>query len=346
MSASTFQVERTATGTRTTPAGPRPATTTYATTTGAITNGTIATGTTTLTTTVPKELVHRSAVAEVLLTGWQRLDDTHFTLTAQWPRGHSFFTPVAGGHHDPLIGCETLRQTGILLAHAEFGVPLDHHFLLRDLDLTVVPQHLKVGYEPAALTIHITCTRIDRRGHRLSGLRFNAVFRRNGHTLATGGGSFSCISPAVYRRIRGNHTTQHTPHHPHPTTPAPPHTVGRTTPNDVVLTPTTRPTHWHLRIDTRHPILFEHHVDHVPGMVLLEAARQATTSLLNHTTPHHTPTTHLPLHITSHFHHYTELNTPCHIHAHHTTPTTTHITAHQNHTPVFHATITTNPHHT
>ncbi|MFE6989647.1 AfsA-related hotdog domain-containing protein, partial [Streptomyces pharetrae] len=91
----------------------------------------------TLTSTVPSELVHRAAVAEVLLTGWRRVDDSRFVMTAQWPRGHCFFTPVAGGYHDPLIGCETLRQIGLLLGHAEFGVPFGHQFLVRDIGLAV-----------------------------------------------------------------------------------------------------------------------------------------------------------------------------------------------------------------
>lgn len=75
------------------------------------------------TTTVPKEFVHRAAVAEVLLTDWCRENDTRFVMAGQWPRGHSFFTPVGEGYHDPLIAAETIRQAGILLAHAEFGIP-------------------------------------------------------------------------------------------------------------------------------------------------------------------------------------------------------------------------------
>lgn len=53
-----------------------------------------------LTCTVPKEFVHRAAVAEVLLTGWRRVDATHFTVTAQWPRLHGFYSAVQG-RHDP-----------------------------------------------------------------------------------------------------------------------------------------------------------------------------------------------------------------------------------------------------
>nr|WP_160159916.1 AfsA-related hotdog domain-containing protein [Streptomyces sp. SLBN-31] len=53
-----------------------------------------------LTSTVPKELVHRASVAEVMLTDWARRSEDHFTLAAQWPRGHSFFTTI-DGCHDP-----------------------------------------------------------------------------------------------------------------------------------------------------------------------------------------------------------------------------------------------------
>ncbi|WP_240362091.1 AfsA-related hotdog domain-containing protein [Streptomyces sp. RLB1-9] len=48
--------------------------------------------------------------------------NTHYTLTAQWPRAHTFFTTPDGTHHHPLQAAETIRQTGIYLAHAELGI--------------------------------------------------------------------------------------------------------------------------------------------------------------------------------------------------------------------------------
>ncbi|WRZ95774.1 hypothetical protein OHB54_02505 [Streptomyces sp. NBC_01007] len=57
-----------------------------------------------------------------MLTDWARGDDHRFAVAAQWPRGHSFFTAV-DGCHDPLIALETIRQTGLPLTHAEYGVP-------------------------------------------------------------------------------------------------------------------------------------------------------------------------------------------------------------------------------
>ncbi|MEU3408793.1 ScbA/BarX family gamma-butyrolactone biosynthesis protein [Streptomyces sp. NPDC006670] len=254
--------------------------------------------------TVPKELVHRASAAQVLLTDWQRLDQEHFSVTAQWPRNHSFFTPVAGGYYDPLICAESIRQIGNLLGHAEFSVPFGHNFVLWDLAFTVHPEHLLIGRAPAVVDLEITCVETKRRAGRLSGLVYDTVARRGGHVVATGRTSFTVTSPAVYRRIRPEHALR-PGHRPLPlTAPAAPQTVGRLSPTDVVLSPIGQENRWQLRVDTSHPVLFDHPVDHVPGMVLMEAARQAAAAALGRRS-------FIPLGITSEFKRYVELDTPC-----------------------------------
>ncbi|WP_442819295.1 AfsA-related hotdog domain-containing protein [Streptomyces sp. NBC_01236] len=59
---------------------------------------------------------------------------------------------------------------------------------------------------------------------------------------------------------------------------------GRDRFEDAVLAATDRPDRWQLRVDTTHPALFDHLVDHAPGILLLEAARQAARA---HGTPRH-----------------------------------------------------------
>ncbi|MFD6992456.1 ScbA/BarX family gamma-butyrolactone biosynthesis protein [Streptomyces sp. NPDC059943] len=295
----------------------------------------------TLTTTVPREFVHRTSIAEVLLTSWERVDEHRFTVTAQWPRAHSFYTHI-DGHHDPLLAVETIRQTGLLLAHTEYGVPLDHHLLLSELDVTIHPPHLRAGPTPPTLHLDVTCTNIKQRRGTLTHCRININIYREGHLAATGGGSFTCINPKIYQRLRTpkDPTTQHAPPIS-PTAPETPHTVGRTSPNDVVLTPINHPNQWHLRINTHHPTLFDHPLDHVPGMLLLEAARQATTATLQHPTLPHT--------ITSEFTRYVEVGTTCVIEARRLPASGADheeavlVTAHQDGTPAFRATITTTP---
>ncbi|MDX3646340.1 ScbA/BarX family gamma-butyrolactone biosynthesis protein [Streptomyces sp. MB09-02B] len=266
-----------------------------------------------LTSTVPRELVHRASVAEVMLTDWERGDDAHFTVAAQWPRRHGFFDTVEGCH-DPLLVAETVRQAGILLAHAEFGVPLGHQFLMWDLEIDARREHLLVGATPASLDIAISCTDIKRRGTSLAGLHYRAVIRREGEVAATGAATFTCTSPAVYRRLRGARIKDGLPAALALTSPAPPQAVGRLSPADVVLSPVREPDCWQLRVDTRHPVLFDHPLDHVPGMALLEAVRQATSAFLGRAC--------LPVGIATEFIRYAELDAPCLIQAcslpHHT----------------------------
>lgn len=292
-------------------------------------------------TTVPRELVHRAAVAEVMLTDWQRLDDTHFAMAAQWPRSHSFFTPV-GVHHDPLIAAETIRQVGALLAHAEFGVPFGNQFLMENLTLTMRPEETRIDWTPAALDLDVTCTEVRRRGCRLSGLTYETTVLREGRPAGWGRISFTTLAPAVYRRLRPPHVFD-PGHRPIPlTAPVAPQSVGRLSPSDVVLSPTGDPGRWQLRVDTRHPVLFDHRVDHVPGMVLLEAARQAATAVLARPSI-------LPLGLECEFTKYAELDQPCLIDAVRLpasgpdAPESVLVTGRQDGRPVFSTTVTAAP---
>ncbi|MFI7012259.1 ScbA/BarX family gamma-butyrolactone biosynthesis protein [Streptomyces sp. NPDC050145] len=290
-------------------------------------------------TTVPKELVHRANAVEVWLTDWHRADDLNFTVTARLPQHHGFFTAV-DGCHDPLMVAETIRQAGILLAHAEFEVPLGHQFLMWDLTVDIAPEHLAVGTAPADVEIEVTCTDVKRRGVNLAGMHYAAVIRRDGQVAATGAATFTCASPAVYRRLRANSIGDDVPAPLPLTSPLAPQDVGRISPTDVVLSPAQKKDSWQLRVDTRHPILFDHPVDHVPGMLLLEAARQASAAFLGHPC--------LPVGITGEFSRYAELDARCTIEVC-GLPEDPHgrnrvlVTGHQDDLQVFSAVVTTVP---
>ncbi|MDF3142879.1 MULTISPECIES: ScbA/BarX family gamma-butyrolactone biosynthesis protein [unclassified Streptomyces] len=291
----------------------------------------------TLTSTVPREFVHRAAVAEVFLIDWAPKSNTHFTVRAQWPRGHSFFVPISR-HFDPMLVAETIRQAGALLAHAAFQVPLDYKFLMWNLNYTVLPEHLAIGAQPADLELEIVCDDIRRRGTRLTGLSYTAVIRLGGKTIATGSASYACTSPVAYHRLRaGRLDVGAAPLHPAPAVWPP--SVNRRHSSDVVLSPTGQPRRWQLRAETDHPVLFDHYVDHIPGMVLLEAARQAVTAL----TPGESGL--LPIGVDASFTKYVEFSSPCWITAEPLTDPTEsvggwHVRAEQDGETVFDATTT------
>lgn len=258
-----------------------------------------------LTRTVPREFVHRAAVAEVLLTDWRPLGPASFALSAQWPRGHRFYTPIAGRWHDPLLAAETIRQAGLLVSHAEFGVPMDHRFVMSELSCTGDPAALAAGYRPPELDLLLVCDDIRRRGGALAGMSYDVVLLRDGSVAAQGRAQFTCVSPAAYRRLRGERRADGPDRAAAPSRlPAEdPALVGRTSVHDVVVTPSTGGTR-RLRFDLDHPTMFDHPADHVPGMVVVEAARQAALAELH-------PLRVLPIGFDARFLRWTEFDEPC-----------------------------------
>ncbi|PZT71816.1 MULTISPECIES: ScbA/BarX family gamma-butyrolactone biosynthesis protein [unclassified Streptomyces] len=263
-----------------------------------------------LTTTVAKEYVHRDSVAEVFLTGCDTRDGVNFSLTGQWPRAHTMFRSLDGASHDPLQVAETFRQAGIYISHVELGVPLGHKFVMSSITYTTDTTGLRIEAGPTDFDLDTRCTEIVRRRGVASRMAFEFALRRSGRPMASGTGQISVIPPAVYNRLRQNRTVQQ-PSAAAGTAPdrtlLPPSMVGRTFLTDVVLSAVAGSgsgPRWLLTPDLNHPILFDHKGDHVPGMVLLEAARQAACAVM-------APHSFVPAAAANHFHQYAELDRPC-----------------------------------
>ncbi|MFE4972419.1 ScbA/BarX family gamma-butyrolactone biosynthesis protein [Kitasatospora sp. NPDC056651] len=297
-----------------------------------------------LTSTVAKEYVHRACHAEVFLTGSEQLNDTTFAVTAQWPRAHTFFSTPDGTGHDPLQAAETIRQAGIYLAHTRFGIPLDHKFMMWNLDYTTLPNQLLIGAAPTDLTLEVQLLAQPRRIRTTVDFTLETVVRRGPHLAATGCARFTTIPDSTYQRLRrGRHDAGLPSASAVTSEPLPPARVGRLRPCDVVLTPADAPGSWHLTPDFWHPILFDHANDHIPGMVLLEAARQAANALSS-------PVTVTPTAAATTFHQYAEHDAPTMITARQTPgedqdALTTTVTGHQHGQPIFTTVLTGHPDH-
>ncbi|MBB4947307.1 hypothetical protein F4556_002842 [Kitasatospora gansuensis] len=235
----------------------------------------------------------------MLLTGWHQHTDDTFTVTAQWPRAHGYYQSDHG-LFDPLLFAETVRQLFPLLSHVGYDVPFGHQLIWDKLDFELDPAALRVEGTPAELRLDITCEVVRRRGE-LSAMTLRVLAFRDDHRLGTASARFSCHSPAVYRRLRAGRTDpQPIPLPP----PAPPQRTARDRYRDVVLSPTSDSAVWQLRTDVTHPVLFDHPVDHVPGMLLIEAARQAVHAAVY-------PWRGLLVGIETTFSRFAELDAPC-----------------------------------
>ena len=163
-----------------------------------------------MTATVPRQLVHRAAVAETFLTGWNRTADHRFSVSAQWPRAHGLHVSSDRSAYDPLLVVETVRQSGTLIAHTEYDVPLDHHFVLHEFEVDTFPKHLAVGAVPAELTVEVDFVDVQYRGRRPVGARYTAEVLRGGERVATATRVvFTCIGEPVYRRTAGRPYGRH-----------------------------------------------------------------------------------------------------------------------------------------
>lgn len=226
--------------------------------------------------TVAREMVHRTSPAEVLLTDIRPRSGGGYEAAASWPRSHPTFPRDGGRLHSPLILAETLRQLGIYIPLRYFRVPATARMIITDLFFEI-----DLAEEPEARSgaTDITC-RVDEPGVRYgrsgaaTGLRLAVDFLTGGTVFAQAGGGVRVMDEQRYAEIRGTAGTL--------TAPAPMDGLARPAASDLAVssrhdvlighrgkTTVLRPA------DPRHPYFFDHPTDHVPGMVLLEAVRQA-----------------------------------------------------------------------
>ncbi|MGW8377513.1 ScbA/BarX family gamma-butyrolactone biosynthesis protein [Streptomyces sp. ODS28] len=223
---------------------------------------------------VPKEYVHKHDAREVLLTGWRPAGPNAAEVGARWPELHGFYEP-RHGVYDPLLFTETVRQTVPLLSHAAYGVPFGHRLLWNRLSFTLPPTPLRAGPVEPVLRVARAVARRRGAGSDKHDTRIEATL--DGARIATAALDFSSVPPGLYARMRGRYADaeQALSRAPAPGPAVTAYRVGRERAADVVLSPTPARDRWMLRTDPAHPVLFDHPLDHVPGMLLLEAARQA-----------------------------------------------------------------------
>lgn len=248
-------------------------------------------------------------MAEVFLTGWAKTGTDTFTVSAQWPRSHSFYAP-AHDMHDPMLLCETIRQCGMLLSHTEYDLPFGHSIGWSRMQYALNPQAMRIAAKPAEITLHVTCS--DIRSHRSlpSSMTMHIEAVRDDSLLAVASIGFNNYSPAVYERLRAGRSDAVRLSESAPTPPDPvSRSVAGRRRSDIVLSPTQERSRWQLRVDTAHPVLFDHPLDHVPGMLLLESVRQAGHAL--------EPSlgTMMPTSMDVSFNRYVEFDAPCWVEA-------------------------------
>lgn len=237
--------------------------------------------------TIDRSLVHRHSVNEVFITDMVAAEPGRYLLAAQLPLSHSYFLDSAGGpsRYGIALLAECTRQACTYLAHVAFDVPRGWMFLMSDMSARLHDgAALLVGDRPAELTMAARAE-AEQRGGRARSLTV-ALDLWIGGTLVgrmSGSGMYLTDEEYAFLRAGGRDGAQVPLSTSIPDgaggVPVPPALVGRTDPRNVVLADgrgTADGAAARLSVQGRHPTIFDHPLDHYPGMALIEGATQAT----------------------------------------------------------------------
>lgn len=221
---------------------------------------------------VDRRHVHKAAIAEVLLTDARELAHGRAAVAAQWPRRHHRFDMEPHSPGFTLLLIETIRQAGIYVAHRHFDVPIGDQFAFNGITLHR-PADPLLDVVSAPPTVLLWCTtRPTFRGQRLSQAELVVEMWCDRRLLATASARYTCLPPPVYSRLRAVAS---------PKRPggADIHADSRKVPpqrsgDDIRTTP--------LVVDRQDPTFFDHEVDHLPGMLMIDAALQAAAAHIGH----------------------------------------------------------------
>ncbi|WP_158289189.1 ScbA/BarX family gamma-butyrolactone biosynthesis protein [Rhodococcus sp. SMB37] len=226
--------------------------------------------------TVPRRYVHRQSVSEVFLTDCVTdSQPDRFVLGAQWPRVHAFYRGQAG-RYDPMLLAETLRQCVIYLAHTRYRVSLRQHFVMQTIEIDAELDRLGIGAGAAEVAVTVVVSDVRRRGSQVIGLNAALTFEVAGRRVGSGYGRAAVLTAVEYEIARWGAAGPRAIGSVPDGVPLDAAAVGVPGSGDVVIGATTRRGRWQVLPDLSHPVLFDHPSDHLPGMLMLEAARQAS----------------------------------------------------------------------
>jgi 2-oxo-3-(phosphooxy)propyl 3-oxoalkanoate synthase len=232
-------------------------------------------------TTVDRYLAHKHTTEHVFINDVARDGDVLVALGGL-PTMHRFFNDSAAPGHDVLLMAEFIRQGVEVIAHALLGVPLNSQFVLRTVELQLVrpqPGGISDQATPAVVTFPDRQVRRNR-----SGLAYAASgpvhCHIGGRLAARLGGTVAFMDRDAYDELRSASGTPRLGEPSGSVAPCAPGAVGRQFRENVFIgQPQGPPREARCLVVARpHPAYFDRPLDHYPGMMIAEAARQLAAS--------------------------------------------------------------------
>lgn len=235
--------------------------------------------------TLPAHLVHKHKIDQVFVTDWMAGPGDDFaTVAVQLPLAHARFSDTAAPYHDIVLVAEAVRQAALIMATQVLGVPGERQFLIRELKLMLDPLErnrkardtcdMIVSQDPSS-------TFKMRPGGSASGARAVTRCAIAGHPSARCEVVGAFVPESLYASFRGNKDAVAANGLPDPTPRGEVEPMtGRTRLCNSVITPVA-PTgarggyEARLIVETDDATFFDHPLDHIPGLLLIEGVKQA-----------------------------------------------------------------------
>jgi hypothetical protein len=235
----------------------------------------------------PRE-VFRSAPEQVLVTDHDWDPEAQvLRVAARLPRAHARWSDTVAPYHDIVLIAEVLSQTGVIGAATVLGVPLDSFFMPRQIRVVQTPlEHNR--REPDAVRITLTVDVASstafkrRREGRPPGGWLHAECAIEGRPSGYCEVACAWLTDDLYEMLRGERAGR-TGGEIYRPAGDPEARTGRRHLDNAVITAlrpgdSPRTERCELIVDTSDPTFFDLALDHVPGLMLLEALRQAATA--------------------------------------------------------------------
>jgi len=234
--------------------------------------------------TVSKELVHRAAVSEVFLTDVDTLEKDKFYTGAHLPRTHSYYNDTPSKtHYENIALLEVCRQSSIIIAHNAYNVPLNAKFIFNEAKFHIENNDsLLIKTTPSYVLTEVDVISKEFRNDNLCGLTFEMRLYVDDSLAATKLMDISWMDVSIWNKIRskglkfveGFSEIEYKTPYSHLENKD---IVGRNSVENVVLHKVEEIAGKYtanLYVNNTHPAMFDHPLDHVPGMLLIEAFRQ------------------------------------------------------------------------
>lgn len=245
--------------------------------------------------TVPRSLVHKRSLENVLLTEVRAYGDDRFICAGRVPTAHRFFndgdrTPP----RDILFYTELGRQASLAVSHSFLGISRDDIFIFEQSKAVMTEAAWRAPFQspPDSVVTEIKIKETEKRKNdSVCRVVAEHIMSIGNAEVFRGTGAWTLQPAALFQRLRRIATTRRSPG-AYETTPA--ETGIRSTlfpreqnDNVVISLPeyskATDEFVSSLIVDRTHPYFFDHPCDHVPGMLLLEGCAQLALSALAQT---------------------------------------------------------------